>query len=83
MNVPDQYSKKLIGSLESICYNLYYQAKSYPKDSLSKILDIESDPKVRGSIDMAFNISIDSMMLAESLEIIQSYKQALADESVS
>ena len=83
MTVPDQYSEKLIGSLESICYNLYYQAKSDPKDSLSKILDIESDPKVRGSIDMAFNISIDSMMLAETLEIIQSYKQALADGSVS
>lgn len=71
---PDQLAKKMFDGYASICYNLYYQAKSYPKESLDKILDIESNPRVRGTIDLACHLTIDMALSDEMVKTIKNYE---------
>lgn len=82
LNAPDQYSKKLFENFASICFNLYYQAKSYPKESLDKILDIESNPRVRGTIDLGCHLSVDKSLSDEIADILKMYEKSMRDGSI-
>lgn len=82
LNAPDQYSKKLFENFASICFNLYYQAKSYPKESLDKILDIESNPRVRGTIDLGCHLSVDKSLSDEIADTLKLYEKSMRDGSI-